>query len=324
MATVQGKVVLITGGARGVGAATAAELVARGAKVVLVDLDVEPLRELAGRLGEDSATWIAGDVTELADMRAAVARGVERFGAIDVVVANAGIASYGSVAVVDPATFRRVIDINITGVFHTVRAALPELERRRGYVLVVSSEAAYAPSPGLAAYNASKAGVEHFANALRLELGYKGVAVGSAHMSWIDTPMVRDAQQDLGAFREMLDSLPGPLGARTAVEECARAFALGIEKRAYRVNVPGWVGALRWLKPVLTSRLFEWQARREVRRIVPRMDEEVARLGRSASARVVAPAGVHAASEDVHEASEDVHEAPAGLDGAAAEAVESR
>ncbi len=286
VSTVQGKVALITGGACGVGAATAAQLVARGAKVVLVDLDAEPLRELVARLGEDSATSITGDVTELADMQAAVAHAVERFGGVDVVVANAGIASYGSVHVVDPAMFRRVIDVNITGVFHTVRAALAQIERRRGYILVVSSEAAYAAAPGLAAYNASKAGVEHFANALRLEVGYKGVAVGSAHMSWIDTPMVRDAKQDLAAFREMLESLPGPLGATTSVEECAAAFVGGIEKRAKRVNVPGWVGLLRWLKPVLTSGLFALLSRRDAKRIMPLMDEEVARLGRSASARV--------------------------------------
>jgi NAD(P)-dependent dehydrogenase (short-subunit alcohol dehydrogenase family) len=101
-ASVRGKVALITGGARGVGAATATLLVARGAKVVLVDLDDDPLRELVQRLGEDSATSILGDVTVLAEMEAAVAHGVERFGAIDIVVANAGIASYGSVAVVAP------------------------------------------------------------------------------------------------------------------------------------------------------------------------------------------------------------------------------
>jgi NAD(P)-dependent dehydrogenase (short-subunit alcohol dehydrogenase family) len=285
----QGKVVLITGGARGVGAATASLLVARGARVVLVDLDEEPLRELASRLGGEHATSILGDVTSLGDMQAAVAHGVERFGGIDVVVANAGIASYGSVGVVDPAVFRRLIDINITGVFHTVRAALPQLEQHKGYVLVVSSEAAYAPAPGLASYNASKAGVEHFANSLRLELGYKGVAVGSAHMSWIDTPMVQDAKRDLAAFREMLDSLPGPLGATTSVEECAEAFVRGIEKRTSRVNVPGWVGLLRVLKPLLSSRFFELVSRRDAKRTLPLMDEEVARLGRSASARVIVP-----------------------------------
>jgi NAD(P)-dependent dehydrogenase (short-subunit alcohol dehydrogenase family) len=291
--SVRGKVALITGGARGIGAATATLLVARGARVVLVDLDDQPLRELVQSLGEDNATSILGDVTELGDMQAAVAHGVERFGGIDVVIANAGIATYGSVATVDPLMFRRLIDINVTGIFHTVRAALSEIVRRRGYILVVSSEAAYVAAPGLASYNASKAGAEHFANALRLELGYQGVAVGSAHMSWIDTPMVQDAKQDLAAFREMLDALPGPLSATTSVEECAAAFVRGIERRATRVNVPGWVGLLRWLKPVLTSRLFELQARRDAKRILPLMDEEVARLGRSASARVSVPGAAH-------------------------------
>jgi NAD(P)-dependent dehydrogenase (short-subunit alcohol dehydrogenase family) len=298
----QGKVVLITGGARGVGAATASLLVSRGARVVLVDLDEEPLRELASRLGGEKATSILGDVTELGDMEAAVAHGVERFGGIDVVVANAGIASYGSVGVVDPAVFRRLIDINITGVFHTVRAALPQIEQRKGYVLVVSSEAAYAPAPGLASYNASKAGVEHFANSLRLELGYKGVAVGSAHMSWIDTPMVQDAKRDLAAFREMLDSLPGPLGATTSVEQCAEAFVRGIEKRASRINVPGWVGLLRLLKPLLSSRLFELVSRRDAKRTLPLMDEEVARLGRSASVRVTVPGADRDGSAEAVEA----------------------
>jgi len=299
VSSVRGKVALITGGARGVGAATAGELVARGAKVVLVDLDEEPLRELVERLGADSATSITGDVTELADMQAAVAHGVERFGGIDVVVASAGIASYGSVGAVDPAVFRRVIDVNVTGVFHTVRAALPELMLRRGYVLLVSSAAAYVPAPGLAAYNASKAAVEHLANALRLELGYSDVAVGSAHMSWIDTPMVRDAKHDLQSFREMLDSLSGPLGGTTSVEECATAFADGIEKRAPRINVPRSVELLRWLKPALTSRLMERLARRNARRNVPQMDAEVARLGRSASARVSAQSAAHDA-DDAH------------------------
>ncbi len=301
MSGLAGKVVLITGGARGVGAATATRLVAGGARVVLVDLDADPLDELVQRLGEQSATSIIGDVTELADMRAAVAHGIERFGGIDVVVANAGIASYGSVAAVDPEIFRRVIDVNITGVFHTVRAALAQLEQRRGYVLVVSSEAAYAAAPGLAAYNASKAGVEHFANALRLELGYQGVAVGTAHMSWIDTPMVQEAKQDLGAFREMLDALPGALGATSSVETCAEAFVRGIERRAPRVNVPGWVGWLRWFKPVLTSRAMELLSRRENRHMVPLMDEEVAQLGRSASARVTLSNAPHAEPAGVAE-----------------------
>jgi NAD(P)-dependent dehydrogenase (short-subunit alcohol dehydrogenase family) len=297
VSSVQGKVVLITGAARGIGAATATLLAERGAKLVLVDLDAEPLREVVERLGE-SATSIAGDVTELADMERAVAHGVERFGAIDGVVANAGIASYGSVGGVDPAMFRRVIDINITGVFHTVRAVLPQLVERKGYVLVVSSSAAYAPAPGLAAYNASKAGVEHFANALRVELDYRGVAVGSAHMSWIDTPLVDDAKKDLTSFQELLKALPGPMRATTSVEVCADRFVRAIERRDARVNVPGWVGLTRWLKPVMTSKLLARLTRGDAKRIVPLMDEEVARLGRSASARVTVPDADQDASAD--------------------------
>jgi NAD(P)-dependent dehydrogenase (short-subunit alcohol dehydrogenase family) len=283
---VQGKVALITGGASGIGAATAAQLVARGARVVLVDLDTDPLGELVARLGEQSAMSVAGDVTALGDMESAAARAVERFGGIDLVLANAGIASYGSVLAVDPEIFRRVIDVNLTGVFHTVRAALPQLLLSRGYILVVSSATAYMPAPGLAAYGASKAGVEHFASVLRLELGFRDVAVGSAHMSWIDTPMVQDSRRDLASFRERLERLPGRLGQTTRVEVCAEAFVRGMERRANRINVPRWVELLRSLKPGLTSGLAERRARLDIRESLPLMDEEVARLGRSASARV--------------------------------------
>jgi NAD(P)-dependent dehydrogenase (short-subunit alcohol dehydrogenase family) len=291
MSKLKGKVVLITGGARGVGAETARGLVAKGAKVVLVDLDREPLAQLEAELGAGNATSIPGDVTSLEQMEAAVDHAVSTFGRLDVVMANAGIASYGSVLAVDPATFRRVIDVNVNGVFHTVRAALPALIETKGYVLVVSSLAAYAASPGLVAYHASKAGAEHFANALRPEVGYLGVKVGSAHMSWIDTPLVQDAKQDLSAFRTMLDRLPGPLGSTTSVEACGRAFVKGIEKRKTRISVPGWVNAIRWLKPALTTPIGERETARHAHEIVPLMDQEVLALGRSTSARNVAMDG---------------------------------
>src|SRR6202040_2137944 len=137
------------------------------------------------------------DVRDYSAMRRAADNAVERFGGIDIVVANAGIASYGSVQQVDPEAFKRVIDVNVVGVFHTVRATLPAVIDRRGYVLVVSSLAAYAAAPGWAPYNASKAGVEILANALRLEVGHRGVGVGSAHMSWIETALVRDTKADV-------------------------------------------------------------------------------------------------------------------------------
>ncbi|MCW3038898.1 MAG: short-chain dehydrogenase [Solirubrobacterales bacterium] len=286
MSTMNGKVVLITGGARGIGAEVARRLRREGAKLVLTDLDAAPLEALVAELGgEEGAIGVLADVCDLASMEAAVAQGVERFGGIDVVVANAGIASYGSVLQVDPATFRRVLDVNVVGVFHTVRAALPSIIERRGYVLVVSSLAAYTASPGLAAYHASKAGAEYFANTLRLEVAHHGVDVGSAHMAWIDTPLVQDAKADLPSFSKMLKVLPGPFGKTTTVEACGKRFVAGIEKRRNRINVPGWVGALRWVRPFVQTPLAERDVRRAVPVLLPQMDAEVAALGRSQSAR---------------------------------------
>lgn len=287
MSSLTGKVVLITGGARGIGAATGRALVAQGAKVILTDVDREPLDELARELGTGNALPFPADVTDLAAMEAAVAAGLAAFGRIDVVLANAGIASYGSVLGVDPATFRRVLDINVNGVFHTVRAALPALVESKGYILVVSSLAAFAAAPGLAAYNASKAGVEHFANALRLEVHHQGVDVGVAHMSWIDTPLVQDAKKDLKAFDEMISLLPGPLSRTTSVGACVAAFVTGIEKRRRRVYVPGWVGLIRGRRNLLSSAAGDRATLKHVPRLLPKMDAEVRQLGRSTSARNV-------------------------------------
>jgi NAD(P)-dependent dehydrogenase (short-subunit alcohol dehydrogenase family) len=221
-------------------------------------------------------------------MQTAVDQAVERFGGIDIVIANAGISSYGSVMQVDPDAFRRLIDVNVVGVYHTVRAALPSVIARRGYVLVVSSLAAYAAAPGMAPYNASKAAVEMFANALRLEVAHLGVDVGSAHMSWIDTALVRDTKTDLSTFTEMLSKLPYPLNRTTSVHKCARAFVSGIERRKRRIYCPAWVGLACWLKPMMSTRAGESSVRRFVPDLLPRMDAEVAALGRSVSAHTEA------------------------------------
>lgn len=285
MSNVRNKVVLITGAARGIGAATARALAGRGARLVLTDVDSDPLEALGAELGPDVALTVVADVTDLAAMQAAVAAASEKFGGIDVIVANAGIASYGSVLGVDPATFRRVIDINVNGVFHTVRAALPSVIERKGYVLIVSSLAAFAAAPGLAAYNASKAGVEHFGNALRLEVAHHGVDVGTAHMSWIDTPLVQDAKNDLSAFAELLSILPGPLKKTASVDACVSAFVSGIEKRKRRIYVPGWVGLIRSRRNLLSSPVGDRAVLPHVPDLLPKMDAEVRALGRSTSAR---------------------------------------
>ena len=285
MGSVNGKVALITGGANGVGAEVARRLHDKGARVVLTDLDEVLLKEVATRLGEDRVLAAVADVRDLSAMQNAVDKGIERFGGIDIVVANAGIGTYGSVLQVDPEAFRTLIDVNVVGVFHTVRATLPSVIDRQGYVLIVSSGAAYLAFAGLAPYNASKAGVEHFANALRLEVAHLGVDVGSAHMSWIDTPLVRESKADLSTVREMLASLPGPLAKTTSVEKCGDAFVKGIEARKRRINCPGWVEVLRWIRPLLATRMVEAQTAKTASELLPKLDAEVAALGRSMSAR---------------------------------------
>lgn len=257
------QVVLITGGARGIGAEVARRLHNKGANLVLTDLDEAPLNELAGELGEPRVLTVVADVRDQKAMQSAVDAAVERFGGIDIVVANAGIGSFGSVLQVDPDEFRRLIDVNVLGVYHTVRAALPTVIARRGYVLIVSSLAAYTAAPGMAAYTASKAAVEQFANALRLEVAHLGVDVGSAHMSWIETALVEDN------FTEMVARLPYPFNRTTSVHRCGQALAGGIERRKRRIYCPRWVGVVRWLKPVLSTRVGEAPVRRSVADLLP-------------------------------------------------------
>ena len=151
MTSVNSQVVFITGGGHGIGAEVARRLHAKGAKLVLTDLDAAALAGISGELGGDEQVMtVVADVCDLAAMEVRGRAAVKKFGGIDVVVANAGIASYGSVLQVDPEAFQRVIDVNLIGVFHTVRATLPTLIGRKGYVLIVSSLAAFAAAPGMA------------------------------------------------------------------------------------------------------------------------------------------------------------------------------
>ena len=239
MSAVNQKVVLITGGGRGVGAEVARRLHERGANLLLTDVDEGALAEIAAELGDDRVLTVVADVRDLAAMQAAAAAAVDRFGGVDVVVANAGIATYGSVLQVDPEAFRLLVDINIARrVQHRPGgAALGHRAARLRADRVVC----WRHSPRRRVWRRTtprKAGVEQFANALRLEVAHLGVDVGSAHMSWIDTPLVQDAKSDLPSFRKMLDALPGPLGKTTSVEACGKAFVKGIEGRKTPVYCP--------------------------------------------------------------------------------------
>ncbi len=244
--SVRGRTVFITGAARGLGAETARRVAAKGANVALVGLEPEELARVAAQCGTNAA-WFECDVTDPAALEAAVAGALERFGGIDVCMPNAGIAPMGMVRSTDPAAFERTIEVNLLGVWRTVRACLPHVIERRGYVLVIASLAAAVHGPGLAAYSASKAGVEAFGDALRVEVKRLGVDVGVGYFSFIDTDMVRgaDAHPTLGELR---GAQTGPFGKSYPLEGAGRAIAAGIEGRRRWVAYPGWTRALLMLR----------------------------------------------------------------------------
>jgi len=253
--SVAGRTVLITGAARGIGAESARRLAAQGANVALVGLEGDELERVASACGS-SALAFEADVTDRVQLEAAVEGAVERFGGIDVVMANAGIGGGGPVRHTDPAAFERVIEVNLLGVYRTVHACLPHVIESRGYVLVVASLAAVVHGPGMASYAASKAGAEAFADSLRLEVRHLGVDVGVGYFSWIDTEMVRggDAHPAYGGLRS---KLPRAAARTYPVSAVGDAVVDGLARRRRVVVVPGWVRAaiaLRGVLPLLTER----------------------------------------------------------------------
>ncbi len=173
---------------------------------------------------------------------------------------------------------------------HSVSATVPQVTRARGYYLLVSSAAAFTALPGMAAYCAAKAGVEQFGNALRLELAHKGVAVGTAHPSWVDTDLVRDMREDLSTLRASLRQMPWPLGGSMPTTACAQAFVDGIERRRRRVYVPRAIAGVQAMRTLFTGPAAEAVLRRRARTLVPELEREVARLGRPFGRNSVAAA----------------------------------
>ncbi len=254
-----GKVALVTGAARGIGFETARQLALRGASVAVLDLDAEQAREAAERIGS-RAIGLAGDVTDEGAMRATVAEIVERLGGLDLAVANAGIAqkeiatTYG----ISGEEWERVLEVDLLGVYRTVRAALPQIVERGGHVAVVSSVYAFANGFGNSPYAVAKPGVEALGRALRVELAPHGASATVAYFGWVDTKMVQDAfdQENGGRLSELA---PAFLLKRITPDEAAAAFVRGIEERAPRVFAPKWwryVSAFRGLiNPLLDKRM---------------------------------------------------------------------
>jgi len=284
--SLHGKVVLVTGAARGIGAEVARRAAARGARVALVGLEPDRLAALARELGGGHGFWEC-DVTDQAALDGTVAAAISALGGVDAVVANAGIASYGTVAISPPDALARVVDVNLTGAIRTARATLAELEARRGYLLFVSSAAALGAAPGMAVYAATKIALQHFAAALRLEVAHHGVAVGVAYPGWIETDLMHDVQRDIPGFETMRRGLPPPFSTVTSLADCADALVAALERRQRTVYVPRALGLVAPLRPLLWSWLGDLLLRRDARRHVPRMERDVLALGRSFGARSV-------------------------------------
>ena len=292
---VAGKVVLITGGARGIVAELGRRLATKGALVSLVGLEPDELERRVAEIGADRAMWVECDVTDLAAQQAAVARTVERFGGIDVAVANAGVAPYGSLAGIEPEIFDRTIAVNLGGVFRTLRAAHPYVTARKGYFLPIASLAAAGHAPLMGAYSASKAGAEALGNVLRQEVAHTGARVGVAYFSFIDTDMVNRALDRESTRMAKERAGGGPFGRTAPLSKAIDALERGIERRARTITCPRWVGS------VLRIRGFSQpiQERETIRRgfgdVIEQSDREPSALtttqpdGLGAESRLTAP-----------------------------------
>jgi NAD(P)-dependent dehydrogenase (short-subunit alcohol dehydrogenase family) len=227
-----------------------------------------------------AASWHEADVRDGAALRSAIDECATVMGGIDLVVANAGVAAYGTVRQADETSFERVLDINLNGVFRTLKYATPHLERSRGHAMVVASAISFTPLAGLASYAASKAGVEMLALAYRQEVAHLGITVGLVHPSWIDTDLVRGAEADIPSFQELRAKLPYPGNVTTSVDRAAAAIVKGLIRRRSRVYVPRAVVVANWAKGALNSpAAWPWM-RRFAAEVTPTLEREVEALGR--------------------------------------------
>ena len=257
---VEGRTVFITGAARGIGRAAAERLHGRGANVVLAGLEPELLEQGAARLG-DRAAYFEADVTDLDSLERAVTGTVDRFGGIDVAIANAGISFTGTLAGGGAEQFERTLDVNLLGVWRTDRAVIGEITRRGGYLLNIASLSAVAHAPLMGAYTTAKSGVEAMTDALRMESMPSGARVGCAYFGFIDTDLVR-ASFAMESAKSINERLPGFLTKPAPLSVAIDAIERGIERRSARVWAPRWVGAMLLARGI-TQPLSEWRTMRD-------------------------------------------------------------
>ncbi|MBA0126558.1 glucose 1-dehydrogenase [Haloechinothrix sp. YIM 98757] len=215
MGRVSGKTVIVTGGARGLGAAFARALVAEGASVVIADVLAEEGKALAGELG-GRADFAELDVTDHDAWERVVAEVTDRNGPVSGLVNNAGIVHVGSIESLDEADYRRVIDVNQIGVFLGMKAVLPSMRRAGGGSIVnISSIGGIIAFSGIVSYTASKWAVRGMTKTAAQEFGADGVRVNSVHPGVVATEMTADSDRSQGMVTDQ------PLARRGTAEELA-------------------------------------------------------------------------------------------------------
>jgi NAD(P)-dependent dehydrogenase (short-subunit alcohol dehydrogenase family) len=232
------RVVAITGSTGGLGSAVAKALQAKGARLALLDLDGAAPAAQAKALGDDrQARGWPVDVGSPASLETAMDEAARHFGGIDVAIANAGISAVESILTADAGSFERVVDVNLNGVWRTFRAALPHVQPRQGYLMAISSMAAFVHSPMQASYSASKAGVWAMCDSIRLELRHLGVGVGSVHPTFFPTPMMDVIHADPVGNRIWRGNKSG-IWKMVSLESVVDAIVRGIEAREDMIVVP--------------------------------------------------------------------------------------
>ena len=235
MGRLDGKVALITGGARGIGRTTAQLFAREGAKVALCDVDEaagqEVVREIEQAGGE--ALFVRADVSRMPDVEAVVEKVKERWGQIDVLLNNAGILRDATLLKMTEEDFNAVIDVNLKGVFHCTKAVAPLMvEQGSGSIINVSSVVALYGNFGQTNYVAAKAGIIGMTKVWARELGRKGVRVNAVCPGFVETEMIRSVPPEiLEKVKERI-----PLGRFATPEEVARVYLFLASEESSYVN----------------------------------------------------------------------------------------
>ncbi|MFJ9713254.1 SDR family NAD(P)-dependent oxidoreductase [Streptomyces sp. NPDC101234] len=247
-----GKVVLITGGTGGLGSATTRALVSRGARVGIVDLHPNT-PEIAARIAPSGVAGFTADVCDREALDDAVAHFCERFGRVDVAIANAGIMGRGSTLHSMPApAIEKVLAVNVNGVINTVKATMDQIVANQGQLVLISSVFAFVNGMGAIPYAMSKAAVEQLGRGLRVELAQHGASATTAYFAMIQTDMIRNGVDEDPAISALVSSTtPRPLRKRLEPDEAAEAIAHAIEHRSPRVIRPTRWTALSMLRGVI-------------------------------------------------------------------------